>query len=704
MAARRVPRRARRASAVLRADAATCRRGERLADAPRSPTTRTSPAFRDAARARARRRRRCPSGSASPARSRSGRAGRSRRASAIDAALAELDAEVDRDPREAPLAASRSVRLRGGAWGGARARRPRGGDGGRDRARAGGSSRRRSSVIGVFFVLPVLAALALSLTDFDIYALADLDDAALRRPAQLRARCCRAAVLAGARQHALLRASSACPLRSRSSLGAALLRERARCARGKALFAHGAFRARGHDAGRGGGGLALPATPALRPDQLRARHVGIAPVDWLGDPHWSMPAIILFAVWKNFGYNMIIFLAALQSIPRELYEAARSTAPAPCSSSATSRCRCSRRRCACRHHDDGRLLPAVRRAVRDDPGRPAAQHDERRATSCTRKASAGGAWASRRRSPSCCSSSSSSFTRRAARGCRRARRRARERRAASAAPATIALHRRCSCSARCSLPRRCCGWSRPRSCRRAKRAPIPPPLLPHACRRSSTTATCSRRLGLGRYCAQQRARRDGRDASSRSLSTSTAGYAFAKLRFRGRDAHLPGAARRARDPGAGRDAAAVPDAQVAGAGQHLRRRDRARRWRASSASSSCASTRSAIPDDLLEAARIDGASEFAHLPVDRAAGAQAGPGDAGALHLPRHLERLHVAADRAERRPQYTLPVALAGLVARARAGRRADDGRRRWSRCCRCWCCSWCCSATTSRESRRGA
>jgi multiple sugar transport system permease protein len=36
-----------------------------------------------------------------------------------------------------------------------------------------------------------------------------------------------------------------------------------------------------------------------------------------------MPAIILFAVWKNFGYNMIILLAGLQNIPEELYEAAR---------------------------------------------------------------------------------------------------------------------------------------------------------------------------------------------------------------------------------------------------------------------------------------------------------------------------------------------------------------------------------------------
>ena len=52
-------------------------------------------------------------------------------------------------------------------------------------------------------------------------------------------------------------------------------------------------------------------------------HLGIDPVDWLGDPRWAMPTIILFAVWKNFGYNMVIFLAGLQAIPRDLYEAAR---------------------------------------------------------------------------------------------------------------------------------------------------------------------------------------------------------------------------------------------------------------------------------------------------------------------------------------------------------------------------------------------
>jgi multiple sugar transport system permease protein len=36
-----------------------------------------------------------------------------------------------------------------------------------------------------------------------------------------------------------------------------------------------------------------------------------------------MPTIILLAVWKNFGYNMVIFMASLQAIPERLYEAAR---------------------------------------------------------------------------------------------------------------------------------------------------------------------------------------------------------------------------------------------------------------------------------------------------------------------------------------------------------------------------------------------
>ncbi|MEU0072959.1 sugar ABC transporter permease [Streptomyces sp. NPDC006332] len=51
--------------------------------------------------------------------------------------------------------------------------------------------------------------------------------------------------------------------------------------------------------------------------------VGISGPDWLNDPDWSMPALIIMAVWRNFGIPMVIFLAGLQSVPAELHEAAR---------------------------------------------------------------------------------------------------------------------------------------------------------------------------------------------------------------------------------------------------------------------------------------------------------------------------------------------------------------------------------------------
>ena len=50
--------------------------------------------------------------------------------------------------------------------------------------------------------------------------------------------------------------------------------------------------------------------------------LGVAPHDWLGDPRLALPAIILLAVWKNFGFNMVVFMAGLQSIRPSLYEAA----------------------------------------------------------------------------------------------------------------------------------------------------------------------------------------------------------------------------------------------------------------------------------------------------------------------------------------------------------------------------------------------
>ena len=50
---------------------------------------------------------------------------------------------------------------------------------------------------------------------------------------------------------------------------------------------------------------------------------GYAPIDWLGNPKTSMPAIIGLSIWQAVGYHMIIWLGGLQTIPAELYEAVR---------------------------------------------------------------------------------------------------------------------------------------------------------------------------------------------------------------------------------------------------------------------------------------------------------------------------------------------------------------------------------------------
>jgi len=50
--------------------------------------------------------------------------------------------------------------------------------------------------------------------------------------------------------------------------------------------------------------------------------VGLRSPNWLLDPNWALLAVIMVHVWKNVGYAVVIFLAGLQAIPRELYEAA----------------------------------------------------------------------------------------------------------------------------------------------------------------------------------------------------------------------------------------------------------------------------------------------------------------------------------------------------------------------------------------------
>jgi multiple sugar transport system permease protein len=176
------------------------------------------------------------------------------------------------------------------------------------------------TLIAVFFFLPVGASLLLSITDFDLYAVAN--------PSNVR--------IVGARNYIDLLhnptfwlalkntfyfALIGGPLTVATSLGAALL-VNAKVVRFKTFFRTVYF---------------LPFVTTLVAVAIVWRYlyhpqygflnyalgaVGIHPVDWLGDPRWAMPAIILLAVWKNFGYNMLIFIAGLQAVPEDLYEAA----------------------------------------------------------------------------------------------------------------------------------------------------------------------------------------------------------------------------------------------------------------------------------------------------------------------------------------------------------------------------------------------
>ena len=49
---------------------------------------------------------------------------------------------------------------------------------------------------------------------------------------------------------------------------------------------------------------------------------GLSPIPWIVDPAWAMPSIAIMSTWKNVGIYIVLFLAGLQNIPGELYEAA----------------------------------------------------------------------------------------------------------------------------------------------------------------------------------------------------------------------------------------------------------------------------------------------------------------------------------------------------------------------------------------------
>ena len=177
------------------------------------------------------------------------------------------------------------------------------------------------AVIAIFFFVPIVAAFAISLTDFDIYALADLGNLRFVGFGNYL-KLVETPLFWQALGNTLYFVVAGVPLSIACSLGAALLLD-SRLARWRAWFRTALF---------------APVVTTLVAVAVIWRYlfstryglinyalsgIGIDPIDWLGDPHWAMPAIILFAVWKNFGYNMIIFLAGLQTIPAELYEAAR---------------------------------------------------------------------------------------------------------------------------------------------------------------------------------------------------------------------------------------------------------------------------------------------------------------------------------------------------------------------------------------------
>jgi multiple sugar transport system permease protein len=175
-------------------------------------------------------------------------------------------------------------------------------------------------LIGVFFAIPVVSAFLLSFTDFDIYSIGDLGSTrfvGLKNYHDLVT----TPLFWTALKNTLYFVVVGGPLSAAASLAAALL-VNAKLARFKPFFRSAFF---------------APWVTTLVAVALVWRYIyhpqygllnaalgliGVGPIDWLGNPHWAMPSIILLSIWKNFGYNMLVFLAGLQSIPEELYEAA----------------------------------------------------------------------------------------------------------------------------------------------------------------------------------------------------------------------------------------------------------------------------------------------------------------------------------------------------------------------------------------------
>ncbi|ASW57764.1 sugar ABC transporter permease [Plantactinospora sp. KBS50] len=62
-------------------------------------------------------------------------------------------------------------------------------------------------------------------------------------------------------------------------------------------------------------------TPGLGLIEVGLAKFGLAAPVWLGDPTWAMPALAITTIWWTLGFNFVLYLAGMQEIPRELYEA-----------------------------------------------------------------------------------------------------------------------------------------------------------------------------------------------------------------------------------------------------------------------------------------------------------------------------------------------------------------------------------------------
>lgn len=175
--------------------------------------------------------------------------------------------------------------------------------------------------IALFLALPVFGALLLSFTDFDIYALADSRNLRLVWLDNY-ARLIENPLFWRAMGNTLWFVVIGTPLTIIVSLAAALLLN-ARVVRWRPIWRVALFAPYV---------TTLVATAVVWRYLLHTRYgainaglgeLGIGPIDWLGDPNWALPAILFFVIWKTFGYNMLIFLAVLQTVPEELQDAAR---------------------------------------------------------------------------------------------------------------------------------------------------------------------------------------------------------------------------------------------------------------------------------------------------------------------------------------------------------------------------------------------